>query len=396
MGRIGRVRKFWKEVTQERDKYLQEKLDLTREHKICASAISSITTLKLMKENTDIIWSHIDFSSSPNISIQEILTRPSLLPGKNTWWWAMVAKRPDLTLSLIRKNRSRVTWFLNALSHNPNMTWDFVCNANLGRASGFWSIGSLSCNSHITLKIVKDNPKPFTIFSMGWSFYRLSGNPNLTFSYVKRHRGRDWNWYIVTKHPNITWNNIKDNPGMKWDYDSLPLNPNVTWKILMKEFIPHLKELRLYEDWIWEIEFSKHPKLTNQFIINHPRGPSPMGWNWEHLSENPGITWELVEKFPEKNWCYYKLSFNLGIPLEFALDRPLANGGGDDDGWVWSAFIGPRRYAKFIDKIIEEKARRHIAAYLIQEWWKNICVDKNHPIGAKRIKLDIEFFGTRD
>ena len=38
----------------------------------------------------------------------------------------------------------------------------------------------------------------------------------------------------------------------------------------------------------------------------HPEKP----WNYDCLSINPNITWEIVEDHPEKPWAYRNLSMN--------------------------------------------------------------------------------------
>ena len=44
-----------------------------------------------------------------------------------------------------------------------------------------------------------------------------------------------------------------------------------------------------------------------QYILDHP----DKQWNYEDLSRNPNITWEIVQANPDKPWDYDNLSINL-------------------------------------------------------------------------------------
>jgi hypothetical protein len=57
-----------------------------------------------------------------------------------------------------------------------------------------------------------------------------------------------------------------------WDYGWLSENPNITWDIIQ----------------------ANPDKL----------------FNYERISYNPNITWEIVDAHPEKDWDYFGLSFN--------------------------------------------------------------------------------------
>ncbi len=65
---------------------------------------------------------------------------------------------------------------------------------------------------------------------------------------------------------------ILDNPNKLWNYLMLSQNPNITWEIVQA----------------------------------NPDKP----WNYNYLSANPNITWEIVEANPNKHWDYETLSCN--------------------------------------------------------------------------------------
>ena len=44
--------------------------------------------------------------------------------------------------------------------------------------------------------------------------------------------------------------------------------------------------------------YLQNPNITMEFIEKYPEKP----WNWGYISENPNITMEIIEKHPEKPW----------------------------------------------------------------------------------------------
>ena len=65
---------------------------------------------------------------------------------------------------------------------------------------------------------------------------------------------------------------VCDNPDKNWDYDYVSQNHNITWEI----------------------------------VKNNP----DKDWHYGRLSLNPNITWEIVQNNPDKKWGYDNLSFN--------------------------------------------------------------------------------------
>ena len=47
-----------------------------------------------------------------------------------------------------------------------------------------------------------------------------------------------------------------------------------------------------------------------------------MPWNYYGLSQNPNITWEIVQANPEKDWSYRYLSMNPNITWEIVQANP--------------------------------------------------------------------------
>jgi hypothetical protein len=54
-------------------------------------------------------------------------------------------------------------------------------------------------------------------------------------------------------------------------------------------------------------------------------------WNWFDLSNNPAISFELVEKTQDKDWCYCSLTKNISITNEDIINH-------DTLPWNWNIF----------------------------------------------------------
>ena len=89
---------------------------------------------------------------------------------------------------------------------------------------------------------------------------------------------------------------IEKNSDKPWDWDWLSGNPNITWEIVT---------MNPDKPWDWK-ELSKNPKITMDIVEANPDKP----WSWYCLSRNPNITWDIVEANPTKNWNWEYLSEN--------------------------------------------------------------------------------------
>ena len=51
---------------------------------------------------------------------------------------------------------------------------------------------------------------------------------------------------------------------------------------------------------------SQNPNITWEIVQNNPDKP----WKYSMLSQNPNITWKIVRNNSDKSWSYYFLSQN--------------------------------------------------------------------------------------
>ena len=56
-------------------------------------------------------------------------------------------------------------------------------------------------------------------------------------------------------------------------------------------------------DWSW---ISENPNITMDIIEKYPDKP----WNWSAISNNSNITMEFIEKYPDNPWDWYRISCN--------------------------------------------------------------------------------------
>ena len=95
------------------------------------------------------------------------------------------------------------------------------------------------------------------------------------------------NKYIGKKWEEHYWNFLMKHED-KLIWDQISQNPNITMEIIEK-----------YPDkpWNW-ICISYNPNMTMEIIERYPNKP----WNWQNISQNPNITMEMIEKYPDKPW----------------------------------------------------------------------------------------------
>ncbi len=113
----------------------------------------------------------------------------------------------------------------------------------------------------------------------------------------------------------------KANPDKDWDWESLSRNPTITWEIV---------KTNPDKDWDWW-GLSWNPNITWEIIQANPDKPWDL-WGlfgnhnitWEivqaSLPKNLNITWEIVKTNPDKDWDWWGLSSNPNITWENILE----------------------------------------------------------------------------
>ena len=109
-----------------------------------------------------------------------------------------------------------------------------------------------------------------------------------------------------------------------------------------------------------------------QYVLDHPNKSWNYNqfWNYIILSQNPNITWEIVQNNPDKDWDYYCLSKNPNITWDIVQQNP-------DKQWGYSYLSQNEMKTdkeNYINKKCAQKITNTIFEELIQVVWhpKNI------------------------
>ena len=116
----------------------------------------------------------------------------------------------------------------------------------------------------------------------------------------------------------------------------LSQNPNITWDVVNSN--PDKPW-----DWFW---LSRHPNITWDVITSNPEKP----WDWSCLSRN--ITWDMVTSNPEKPWDWHGLSQNPNITWDMVTSNP-------EKPWDWGA----------LSTNLMILQRKIYMVQIIETWW---------------------------
>ena len=121
------------------------------------------------------------------------------------------------------------------------------------------------------------------------------------------------NYHEIAKHINTgsTWK--------AWIFTCKSFNAMNSQKQIDR-FSNHLLTLlKLYPDkewsWFW---LSENPNITWDIVQKNPQIP----WDWYWLSTNPNITWDIVQANPDKKWSWIGLSRNPNITWKIVQANP--------------------------------------------------------------------------
>lgn len=91
----------------------------------------------------------------------------------------------------------------------------------------------------------------------------------------------------------------------------LSKNPNITWEIVQRH--PEKK---------WNLDFlSSNPTITWDIV---QANPAPLGqeWNFRWLSSHPNITWEIIQDNPDMDWDTDEISENPNVTWDIVQANP--------------------------------------------------------------------------
>ena len=126
------------------------------------------------------------------------------------------------------------------------------------------------------------------------------------------------------------------------------------------------------QNWEWE-EISSNPNITWEIIKNNPMKP----WNWSNISMNPNITWKIIKDNPIQNWTWWGITKNPNITMEIIRDN-------SKEEWDW-LYISMNMFTKEKEQFLNRKYREYMAKYKIQQWCLSIIISPHYKIGRKMI-----------
>lgn len=115
--------------------------------------------------------------------------------------------------------------------------------------------------------------------------------------------------YELSSNPSITWGIVLENPKLQWNAHALSSNPNITLDIIMsyQMFKRYGKKLD---------NLCCNPNITLDTL--------PEGYSTDNFSENPNLTWEIIQNNKDKDWYDYRLSCHPSVTLELLKTSDLS------------------------------------------------------------------------
>ena len=234
-------------------------------------------------------------------------------------------------LSFLENNINK-DWDFSVLGSSEHITCDFIDK----HCDKPWNYKIISSNN-LTSEFIEKHIEKLDA-------EKLSSNPCIHIAVVKNHPELNWNFSELSKNRGITMQDIEDNSDLNWDYEEIILNPNLTADFINKNVSKiNFKRLHragfdfselnlekydknLYDflacivDVLYEIpylkldwkQFSKTDNVNrhdfNRLLEKH----IDKDWDFDVLSANRSVQFELISRFTDRPWSFNKLSDRIG------------------------------------------------------------------------------------
>jgi hypothetical protein len=181
-------------------------------------------------------------------------------------------------------------------------------------------------NTSIKTEIALGCRKLFLLADRGcfelMKWHGIARNPNLTLDMIEATPEYDWKWGVISSNHNISVESILDhtvesilNIGKFNNWEYISYNPNLKWDIIKKNLHRNL-------DWSG---ISANPNITWDIIEKNPS----LSWDWYELSKHPNITWEIIKNNPDKPWDWSAFAENPNMTWDIIKNNP-------SNLWNWS------------------------------------------------------------
>lgn len=177
-------------------------------------------------------------------------------------------------------------------------------------------------------------------------------NTNELKKLLKKYPDKPWNWELISRSSGLELDMLTPECPVAYrnaivksvhidtkqpynlvdpNYNLLSMNKNISWQFVLEN---------IEEAWDWNT-LSMNPAITFEIMRDNPRvGDRHIPWSWGHASENPNVTPEVVRANREINgmpipWDYARLSGNPSTTWEFVLSTICHQCQTFHGGWNW-------------------------------------------------------------
>lgn len=349
-----------------------------------------------------VTYVHIEFDN--NITLKEIISDPNIIID-NTY-----SKFTHVTLKLLNDykkyiaasdyNLDCVDYYLTyfSLSRNLSLPQKFV-EDNIDKN---WDWNSLIMNPNLETKFIDKHKERFNTCEKHIYWFLLSAKKNIEWEYVQKHILKPWDWSQLTKniHIDIILSNIH-----RGFWQLCMLSENIT---LQEKHIPELIFMDIKINWS---SVSINKNITWEYIANNTQYP----WDWDMVSKKSNVTFDIIQNNLELGLSYAHYLRNENITLnEFEICFKEIKGvckdiytNDYDNGYGCCGY--ERNYYDFYctdylpkcdkerNEFIISNYRIHLAAYLIQQAWKNARINPYTELGKRKINRDYdEMYGSEN
>jgi hypothetical protein len=314
------------------------------------------------------------------------------------------------------------------LSFSPYITLDFLIK-NFDKLSLSKvlqnSIYIIDIANYYRYEIIKHlNLKGILVILDDNYINKLSNNHNITIEFIENNLDIINFYYISQYNNNITSTFIDKYIDKNWNFNTISYRSNLSIKFIHK----HINKLNFKHLLLYNKNIMKLFDIIENIDNTHNIYKNKINKFWFDISFNKYITMDFVEKYIDKPWSIYNLTYNPNfnitffetyyhkkkyknvihkiynflknifsinqnnnsyinyyyynnenISFKYIINNPYKN-------WKFSNFYVNRYFLKEKELFFEQEFRKWLSARKIQIWYKNRLYNPNYLISNKFIK----------
>lgn len=297
---------------------------------------------QFLKQHRNHLWDVSKLSQNPQFDICWIEIFPEL-----PWRWDYISKNKNLKIEWVLLY-SEKKWVLSSLTQSKyfNLSWLETLSKFENIYLNIHEVCWEKC-SHFKIEWVS------LISEYNWSFFKLSYHPRFEFRWIDEYPDEQWDWYYISFNKKITLDILKKYSHKYPSTHNLILNDSfdIDWVEKFSDwdwsfkYMSSLKNVSL--DWLmsfpnssWDYQKILLKSHLNKDLISFiiSRGESKSWFfisrnksfdiNWvsssnyklcdwyNGISNQPTLTIEWIQKYPEAPWNINKIIENKNIVIE--------------------------------------------------------------------------------